>query len=105
MAKLKGTSFSGKRAYEHLEHLAVKIGPRLTGSAGEHKAARYIEKTFKAFGLRTRLQRFPVTTYDSRKSVFSVKDGAAWRRVKWVWGAGCRVSGVKAKKGKAKRGQ
>jgi hypothetical protein len=82
MAKLKGTSFSGKRAYEHLEHLAVKIGPRLTGSAGEHKAARYIERTFKSFGLRTRLQRFPVTTYDSRKCVFKVKDGAAWRRVK-----------------------
>ncbi len=82
MAKLKGTSFSGKRAYEHLEHLAVTIGPRLTGSAGEHKAARHIEKTFKSFGLRTRRQRFPVTTYDSRRCAFKVKDGAKWRAVK-----------------------
>ncbi len=82
MAKLKGTTFSGKQAFEHLEHLAVTIGPRLTGSAGEHKAARYIAKTFRALGLRTRLQRFPVTTYQSRKCVFEVRDRGKWRRIK-----------------------
>lgn len=82
MGRLKGTAFSGKRAYEHLEHLAVKIGPRLTGSAGEHKAARYIEKAFKSVGLKTRLQKLPVTTFDNKKCVFEVKDGAKWRAVK-----------------------
>ncbi len=75
------TLFSGKRSYEYLKHLAVKIGPRLTGSAGEHKAARYIEKEFEAFGLKTRLQRYPCVTFENRKCVFEVRERGKWRSV------------------------
>lgn len=72
-------SFDGRKAYEYLNHLAVKIGPRLTGSDGEHKAAAYIQKTLKSFGLKTSLQKYPSVTYQSRKATFEVLDGGKWR--------------------------
>jgi len=73
--------FDGKKAFEHLKKLAVGIGPRLTGSAGEHEAAQYIAKAFRSFGLKTRLQKYPALTFESAKCSFEVKDGAGWRAV------------------------
>jgi len=73
--------FDGERAFEHLEHLAVKIGARLTGSAGEHKAAAYIARQFTSFGLKVTRQRFDCVTYDSRKCTFEVRQGGHWRQV------------------------
>lgn len=73
--------FDGRKAYEYVKHLAVDIGPRLTGSAGEHEAAQYIEKQFKSFGLKTRLQRYPSITFDNKKTKFEVLDGGGWRSV------------------------
>ena len=35
------TQFEGQRAYEHIHQLAVKIGPRLCGTASEDKAVEY----------------------------------------------------------------
>jgi len=81
VAKGNATLFDGRNAYGYLEHLAVEIGPRLTGSAGEHKAARYIEKVFKSFGLKTRLQKYPSITFDNRKTDFEVLDRGKWRSV------------------------
>lgn len=81
MADLK-TSFNGKKSYEFLEHLAVKIGPRLTASAGEHKAAHYIEKQFKSFGLKTTLQKFPAMTFENKKTTFEVKEKGKWRSMR-----------------------
>ncbi|MFC1522528.1 M28 family metallopeptidase [Elusimicrobiota bacterium] len=74
-------SFNGKNAFSHLKHLAVKIGPRLTGSRGEHEAASYIGKHFKALGLKTRFQKYPCITYDLQKCVFEVRDNGRWRRI------------------------
>ncbi len=71
--------FGGKRSYKHLEHLAVAIGPRLTGSSGEHKAAKYIEKQFRAIGLKARLQKYPAITYGLKKCSFEVKERGKWR--------------------------
>ena len=74
--------FSGKRAYEHLRRLAVDIGPRLTGSEGEHKAARYISGVFRSFGLKTRFQRYPATTYDNRKCLLEILENGKWRSIR-----------------------
>ncbi len=76
------TSFNGNQAYTYLEHLSVDIGPRLTGSPGEHKAAHYIEQTFKSFGLKTRLQKYPVLTFDNKTCRFEVQERGRWRSVK-----------------------
>ncbi len=77
----KLTTFDGKKAFKHLEHLAVTIGPRLTGSAGEHKAAAYIARVFKGFGLKVTQQRFPCVTFGNSKCVFEVLQGGRWRKV------------------------
>jgi aminopeptidase YwaD len=81
MKQAMKTRFDGKKAYEYLEHLAVAIGPRLTGSEGEHKAARYIGKIFRSFGLKTRFQKYPCWTYDNKKCTFEVREGGRWRRI------------------------
>jgi len=81
MDKTTRTQFDGRKALAHVEHLAVTIGSRLTGTPGEHKAAAYIEKTFKSFGLSTRRQKFPVQTFDSAKCRLAVQDGRKWRDV------------------------
>jgi len=75
------SEFNGKRAFDYLKHLAVDIGPRLTGSPGEHKAARYIEKHFRSCGLKTRLQKYPAITFNAKTSEFKVKDRGRWRDV------------------------
>ena len=77
----RDTAFDGKKAFEHLEHLSVTIGPRLTGSPGEHEAARYIARTLKGFRLKVTQQRFPVVTFDNRKCTFEVRQGGRWRKV------------------------
>lgn len=78
MVKTIRMQFDGRKAMAHVEHLAVAIGPRLTGTPGEHKAAAYIAKTFKSFKLRTRMQKFPVRTFGSDKCTFAVQDGRKW---------------------------
>jgi aminopeptidase YwaD len=75
------TTFDGKKAFHHLEHLAVTIGSRLTGSPGEHKAARYIARAFRSFGLRVTQQRFGCITFSNRKCAFEVRQGGRWRQV------------------------
>lgn len=73
--------FDPQKAFDHLKHLAVKIGPRLTGSTAEHQAAKYIARMFRSFGLQTRLQKFPVTTFHNKKCVLKVQDKGKWRAV------------------------
>lgn len=73
--------FSGREAFKHLRHLALEIGPRLTGSVGEHRAARYIERQFRALGLNTRLQRYPTFTFGAKKCAFQVRERGKWRSV------------------------
>ena len=77
----KTTTFDGERAYEHVAHLAATIGPRLTGTAGEHKAARYIARHFRSCGLKVSRQRFPVVTFDNRKCTLEVRRGGTWQAV------------------------
>lgn len=74
-------TFDGRKAYEHLEHLTVTIGARLTGTPGEHKAAAYIARQFKSFGLKVTRQRFPCITFSNRKCTFEVRQGRQWRQM------------------------
>lgn len=77
----KLTAFDGKKAFGHLEHLAVRIGPRLTGSAGEHKAAGYIARVYRSFGLKVTRQRFGCVTFGNSKCALQVLQGGRWRKV------------------------
>jgi Iap family predicted aminopeptidase len=77
----KTTLFDGSSAFACLSELADNIGPRLTGSEGEHKAAEYIRRHFKACGLRTRFQKFPVTTFENTTCSFSVKVRGKWKNI------------------------
>ncbi len=81
MDNANGLAFDGEKSFEYLRHLAVQIGCRVTGSAAEHTAARYIAKMFRSFGLKTRLQKFPMLTFDNATCDFAVKDGRKWRAV------------------------
>ena len=55
---------SESRVMEHLDHLANRIGPRLTGSDNFHNACEWARGQFESFGLRNcRLEKwgeFPV---------------------------------------------
>lgn len=75
------TTFDGKRAFRHLERLAVTIGPRPAGSPGEHRAAAYIAAALRSLGLKVTRQRFPSITYGNRKCLFQVRQGGRWRQV------------------------
>ena len=74
-------AFDGEKAYRHAEELSAGIGARLTGSPSEHKAAAYIAKAFRSFGLKVSQQRFDSITYDNRKCVFEVRQGRRWRQI------------------------
>ncbi|MBT3192240.1 MAG: M28 family peptidase [Verrucomicrobia bacterium] len=69
------TAFSGERAYAHLEALCEKIGPRHGGSSGEAKAARYIRDHFKELGLRTRLERYPIYSFEDAHATLTTPRG------------------------------
>lgn len=54
-------SFSIEEVYRHVEFL-VEIGERLTGSKEMEKAAKYIKRVLKAYGLDPRIDEFYVYT-------------------------------------------
>ena len=55
-------SFSGEKAFNHIEKLAVEIGPRQGGYKEDRLAAEYIESEFKKLGLKTWRQEFEIKT-------------------------------------------
>jgi aminopeptidase YwaD len=52
--------FDGKRAYQHIEHLAEKIGSRVSGTQGEKGALDYVTRTFESYGLQPQVLSFDV---------------------------------------------
>ena len=77
--KSASESFDAARAFAHLRELAVRIGPRLAGSSGEHAAAAYIERVLRSFRLKTRRQPFACLTYANQASTFGVWTGRGWK--------------------------
>lgn len=47
-------------AYEHVRHLAVDIGPRVTGTAGEDAGIAYVQSVLDSYGLETDNETFDV---------------------------------------------
>ena len=56
------TIFNGKKAYRHIEKLAVEIGARTAGSPEDSAAAGYIKDYFEGLGLDTSVQEFEIET-------------------------------------------
>jgi carboxypeptidase Q len=46
------------RVMDHLHHLCINIGPRLTGSQNLIEAAKWAEATFKGYGLEAKLDKW-----------------------------------------------
>ncbi len=51
-------SFDSERAFTHIRYLAEEIGPRLSGSAAERRAADYIRAHFEGLGLSVQERPF-----------------------------------------------
>ncbi len=81
MSNLNVTQFSGKKAFEYVHHMTENIGPRLTGTPGEHKAAAYIAQQFRSWGLKTKFQEFDVETFDCEKHKFQVQINGKWKDI------------------------
>ncbi|MBX2998524.1 MAG: M28 family peptidase [Caldilineaceae bacterium] len=79
--------------FAHLFHLAVEIGQRPGGSAGNLAAADYIEGVFRSCGLAVERQRFACTGWEAQDSYLQINE-------EWVQSAAnvfsppCDVSGA-----------
>ncbi len=69
------TKFSGKRAYGHLDVLCEEIGPRHGGSTKEAQAARYICDYFKSLGLKAKLEKYPLYSFEDATASLKGSDG------------------------------
>ena len=67
--------FNGSNAYEYLRVLADEIGPRHGASKNEAAAARYIRDTLSGFGLRARLQRYRMYSFEKAHATLRASDG------------------------------
>ncbi len=67
--------FSGKQAFEHLQVLAEEIGPRHGGSKNEARAARYINEHFKELGLKSRVEPYPIYSFEDSDASLTTSDG------------------------------
>ncbi len=56
------TLFDGKKAFKHIEKLAVEIGARPGGSLEDQLAANYIKQYFEGLGLDVSTQEFEIKT-------------------------------------------
>ena len=59
-------TFSGQRAREDVERLAVGIGSRVAGSPAQDRAVDYLVSQYEAVGLSTERQAFRFPAYDDR---------------------------------------
>jgi hypothetical protein len=89
---MKMAEFSGKRAYEILKAIGHE---RLTGTAGEKKAARTLARYFRSFGLKASEESFKMETYTNDAAWIEVLEPYRKRYEAAVWG----LSGSTPRKG------
>ena len=65
-------TFSGQRAREDVERLAVGIGSRVAGSPAQDRAVEYLVSQYEAVGLSTERQSFRFPAYDDRGASLAV---------------------------------
>ncbi len=72
-----------QRIMAHWRYLCEDIGVRLAGTAGEAKAAHYIEEQFRGLGLNfPRQEEFPcVSLREAESHVWVKEEDGAWREV------------------------
>lgn len=58
LAKSEPTKKYGQIAYEHVQHLSEKIGPRVGGTAQEKAASEYLSQELKKLGFNPKSQPF-----------------------------------------------
>ncbi len=63
-----------QRHMAHLNHLCAEIGPRPMGSNGDHAAASYILRVFRAAGLEPEIQRWPCPAWEVEETRLSLGD-------------------------------
>ena len=63
----------------HIRQLAVGIGVRLAGSAGEQRAVDYIVDQFKAAGVSARTETFPIMQRDVASQSLKIHAGGVWK--------------------------
>ncbi|RST72740.1 M20/M25/M40 family metallo-hydrolase [Siminovitchia acidinfaciens] len=54
------TNFNPEKAMQHIHHLSVEIGPRVTGTDEERQAAQYIQNEFERLGYDVSTQEFSI---------------------------------------------
>ncbi|GGA43646.1 aminopeptidase YwaD [Kroppenstedtia guangzhouensis] len=59
---------SAERIYGHIAKLADRDNARMTGFEGEHRAADYLVKELKRYGLKVERQTFPILAFRSHGS-------------------------------------
>ncbi|PTM59836.1 M28 family peptidase [Desmospora activa] len=52
--------FDSGRALDHIRHLSVDIGPRVTGTDAEKESSRYIQQLLKRYGYEVEIQEFDI---------------------------------------------
>jgi Iap family predicted aminopeptidase len=60
------------KAMQHLKQLCVDIGPRPSGSAGNHAAATYIRDVFQSAGLEVEEQRYDCPAWEHEETYLAV---------------------------------
>ncbi|MBI3077652.1 MAG: M20/M25/M40 family metallo-hydrolase [Deltaproteobacteria bacterium] len=65
-------SFSGPRAYSHVQELAGRIGPRPSGTPASDLARAYIAARLRSAGYRVEEQPFPIQYYEVVRSEMEV---------------------------------
>ena len=88
--------FVGKRAFIHTKELSESFGPRNSGSVGEHKAADYISKEFKIYGLKVNKESHEVTAYKEKKCVLKIDGIGEILAVPFLDSKATSINGIKA---------
>ncbi|MDQ0273777.1 M28 family peptidase [Cytobacillus purgationiresistens] len=66
-------AFDSEKVMDHVEHLSVGIGPRVTGTAEEKEAAEFIKTEFKRLGYEVSTQEFDIRNGLKSQNVVAVK--------------------------------
>ncbi|TCP65769.1 DUF4910 domain-containing protein [Baia soyae] len=72
-AKEKAQSrVSEERIFQDIAWMANKDDARIAGTPGEHQAAQVIAQRFKKLGFEVKLQRFPLTRFESHGATLTI---------------------------------
>jgi len=69
-------SIDAQELWRNLKELAVDIGPRAPGTAGEKRAAEYIRSEFDTLGLGTHLEEFPCPGWECEGASLTLAAGS-----------------------------